>query len=170
MSNRPPANRLRGLALVTALAVVSSFRPGESRAASEPEKAALRPDSAAIGTDKVAQAAASPYETLIARVFVNTVNRGDLAILRDTQGKVLVPVAEFDKWGLSVGEVVPISVRGERFVPLSELREVDVRFDPKTVTLELQVAAKALPATLVNLGPQHRGGVIYPSDNSFFLN
>jgi len=98
------------------------------------------------------------------------VSRGDLAILRDAQGNVLVPAAGFDKWGLSVGGANPIIVNGERYIPLSELREFEARFDLKTVTLELHVAARVFPASVLNLGPQHRADVIYPLDNSFFLN
>jgi outer membrane usher protein FimD/PapC len=106
---------------------------------------------------------------LIARVLVNTVNKGDLAILRDMQGKILVPATEFDKWGLSIGYAALVTVRGERYVPVSDLEEISARFDPRTVTLELQVAAKAMPTTVLNLGPD-AGGVIFPADNSFFLN
>ena len=27
-----------------------------------------------------------------------------------------------------------------------------------------------MPTTVLNLGPEHRAGVIFPADNSFFLN
>ena len=49
-----------------------------------------------------APARAEPARTmLIARVLVNTVNKGDIAILRDAQGRTFVPLTEYAKWGLS---------------------------------------------------------------------
>ena len=107
---------------------------------------------------------------LIARVFVNTVNKGDIPILRDAQGQVLVPAAEFAKWGLAFAGAAPVMVDGERYIAVSRIEGLEARFDPTKVTLNLQVAANALPATTVNLGPQHRAGVTYPTDSSFFLN
>jgi hypothetical protein len=107
---------------------------------------------------------------LIARVFVNTVIKGDIPIVRDADGRVLVPAVHFEQWGLSLAHAAPITVGGEPYIVVSGLDGLAVRFDEKTVTLELQVAAKALPTTTVNLGPQHRAGVTNPTDTSVFLN
>ena len=107
---------------------------------------------------------------LFARVIVNTVNRGDIPILRDEQGNVFVPAAEFANWGLSLGSATTITLNGERYIPVSQLEGIEARFDANTVTLELQVGAQAFAGSVVNLGPQRRSGVIYPAENSFFLN
>lgn len=107
---------------------------------------------------------------LIARVIVNTVRRGDIPILRDEQGNIFVPAGEFDGWGLSLTGATPVVLNGERYIPVSQLEGIDARFDPKTVTLELQVASQAFEGSSVNLGPQRRSGVIYPAENSFFFN
>jgi len=160
MSIRLPVNRLRGSALVTGFIVTLLSHHAAPQTIVTPDNATTRP----------APASTSKYETLIARVRVNTVSKGDVALLRDALGKVLVPAAEFDSWGLSAGATAAVTVNGERYVPLSDMQDVEVRFDPRTVTLDIQVAAKALPTTIMNLGPQHRGNVTYPSDNSFFLN
>jgi outer membrane usher protein len=112
---------------------------------------------------------APPYAMLIARVFVNTVNRGDIPVLREANGRFFVPVTEFERWGLAVPHV-EVVVAGERYVAVSGVEGLSVNFDPSTVTLNLQVAAKVLPRTGIDLGPQHRPGVVYPADTSFFLN
>ena len=107
---------------------------------------------------------------IIARILVNTVNKGDLAILRDARGRTLVPLADFAKWGLAPGGVAPITVDGESYVDVTAIPGLDVRFDAATVTLEIQAAAAVLPATTLNLGPERRAGVTFPRDNSFFVN
>jgi outer membrane usher protein FimD/PapC len=107
---------------------------------------------------------------LIARVFVNTVNRGDIAVLRDAKGSFLIPAEDVTKWGIALPRSASVVVAGQRYVAVSGVERLAVRFDPDTVTLTLQVAAPALPTTSVDLAPQHRPGVVYPADNSVFLN
>lgn len=107
---------------------------------------------------------------LIARVRVNTVNKGDLAILRDDQGHLLVPLAEFARWGLAPGAVPPVVVDGESYIDVSTMPDLDVKFDAASVTLDLRVPARALPATTINLGPDRRTGVLFPAESSFFVN
>ena len=100
---------------------------------------------------------------LIARVLVNTVNKGDIAILRDAQGRTFVPLTEYAKWGLSPPGGTSVSVGGESYVDLSTVTGLDVSFDVRTVTLEIGVAASALPASRINLGPERRADVIFPT-------
>jgi outer membrane usher protein FimD/PapC len=114
--------------------------------------------------------AAPPVERLIARVFVNTVSRGDLALLRDAKGRFLVPAAEFSSWGLGLTGSLTVQVDGEAFIPLSEIKGLEVRFDAEAVTLHLQLPAAALLGTTIDLLPKRRSGVLYPTDASVFLN
>jgi outer membrane usher protein len=116
------------------------------------------------------EATAVPPQMLIARVLVNTVNKGDLAILRDAQGHLLVPLVEFAKWGLAPGGVPPIVVDGDSYIDVSAMPDLDVKFDAASVTLDLRIPARALPATTMNLGPDRRTGVLFPADSSFFVN
>ena len=93
-----------------------------------------------------------------------------MPIVRDAEGNVFVPVVDFAKWGLSPDGAVPVALEGEQYMPVSEVEGLEVKFDAKTVTLQITVAAKALPSTAINLAPQHRAGVVYPTENSVFLN
>ena len=160
---RAVSNLTLAAAIVVALQLDSAARAAAAEDAPRTTVAA-----AADGASKVPPLA-PPYAMLIARVFVNTVNRGDLPVLRDASGRFFIPQPEFDRWGLAVPHV-DVVVAGERYVAVSEIEGLTVRFDPINVTLSLQVAAKVLPRTAIDLGPQHRPGVIYPSDSSFFLN
>jgi outer membrane usher protein len=170
MSAQVPATRLRLLALVagTVIALLpdptapARAAPGEDSlraAASQP------PDNAGP-----ARSLEGPFAALIARVVVNSVSKGDIPILRDEGGNVFVPAAEFETWGLSLAGATPVTFNGERYIPVSKLEGIEARFDVKTVTLNLQVTAKAFAGSNVNLEPARRSGVIYPSEDSFFLN
>src|SRR4029077_18690434 len=100
MSAPPPADSPRRPALLAGAVFIFFSHCAASQVTIAADGTTIRPDSGATpGARRGAQAPA--YEMLIARVLVNTVNKGDFAILRDMQGKILVPATEFDKWGLS---------------------------------------------------------------------
>src|SRR5439155_20389939 len=171
MSIRVPADRLRQVTFVAGIVFVLQSGPSASAAAATADGAALVAATPTANTiANRSSPARAPYEMLIARVFVNTVNKGDIPIVRDVDGRVLVPAVQFEQWGLSLAHAAPITVAGEPYIVVSGIEGLAVKFDEKTVTLDLQVAAKALPTTTVNLGPQHRGDMIYPTDTSVFLN
>lgn len=109
-------------------------------------------------------------EPLIVRVFVNSVKRGDVPVLRDVDGNFLVPAEEFAKWGLALGGASPAVVAGEPHVPLADVQGLTTRFDAKQVALYVQVGADTLAATIVDLLPRRLTGVVYPTDTSVFLN
>ena len=163
-----PAGRPPRTGLVTALLLLAV--PG---LAAPLRAAALEaPDAATVMTGQPAAPVplAPPVEALIARVVVNAVNRGDVAVLRDAKGDFLVPAAEFARWGLPVDGTTPVAVDGEPHLRLAEVRGLAVRFDSKTVTLHLQVAATAPQGTAIDLKPKRRAGVVFPADSSVFLN
>ena len=110
------------------------------------------------------------HEAMIARIRVNRVGKGDVAILRDAEGGLLVPAADYAQWG----PVPPASairrVDGERYVTLAAVDGLESRFDPDTVTLDLVFTAASLPGTRIDLAPPRRSGVVYPADTSLFVN
>jgi outer membrane usher protein FimD/PapC len=109
-------------------------------------------------------------EVLVVRVFVNSVNRGDVTVLRDADGNFLVPAEEFAKWGLPLAGVSPAMVAGEPHIPLATIPGLTAQFDTKQVALHVQVATDSLPGTIIDLLPKRLAGVIYPADTSVFLN
>ncbi|MFO1413295.1 MAG: fimbria/pilus outer membrane usher protein [Burkholderiales bacterium] len=120
--------------------------------------------------EPAAAARPSSYATLIARVDVNTVAQGDVLVLRAADGRTLVPVAEYAKWNLGNLRAPTETVDGEAYVVVSDVPGLQVRFDAATVRLSLQVGAGELPATAIDLAPKRRPDVVFPQDNSFFLN
>ncbi len=72
--------------------------------------------------------------------------------------------------GSGPGRVRPVVVDGESYIDVSAMPDLDVKFDAASVTLDLRVPARALPATTMNLGPDRRTGVLFPADSSFFVN
>ena len=166
MSSQAPAGRRRRLVDVAWLAVLLGLGLTASRGAASATVSAAEAGSVQAAT----ACAAAPFEPLIARVFLNTAARGDLPALRDARGNFLVPIGEFAKWGLTPAPAATVLVDGEPQVCLADVKGLDVRFDAKTVTLHLQVAAGALSGTTIDLRPKRRSGVLYPADTSVFLN
>ena len=165
MSIRVLAARLHELALVAGILIALLSPPTAGAAAGRAESGAEAPAASLAGPPTLR----APFSTLIARVFVNTIAKGDVPILIDATGQVAVPETEFAKWGLALA-AAPVTVKRESYVVVSAVEGLSVRFDPKTVTLELKATVKAFEGTAINLAPQRRAGVIYPADNSFFLN
>lgn len=111
-----------------------------------------------------------PVTMLIARVLVNSVSKGDVAILRDAADRILVPAAELARWGLESLAVATVVVDGERYVALAGVRGLETRFDLRTVTLEITVVANAFAGTRIDLAPPRRSGVLRTADTSIFMN
>jgi outer membrane usher protein len=163
MSTRPPAGSLHRLTRLAAfLAALLTGFGGPTLAA----------DGGAGARGNVAEdnRGSAPFETLISRVVVNSMPKGDLPIVRDGKGHLLVPASEFSQWRLGVQGVDAVDVRGEAYVDVTSLPGVVATFDAVTVTLELQVAAQAFPATRLDLAPRRRPDVVFPTDSSVFLN
>jgi outer membrane usher protein len=170
MSPQVPAIRLRQLALVAGT-VIALLPDPTAPARGAPVDDSLRATASQLpGNIGPAHTPEGPFAMLIARVVVNSVSKGDIAILRDEGGNVFVPAAEFQTWGLSLAGATAVTVNGERYIPVSQLEGIEARFDVKTVTLNLQVTAKAFAGSSVNLVPPRRSGVIYPTEDSFFFN
>jgi outer membrane usher protein FimD/PapC len=121
-------------------------------------------------TGSAATVAASPLETLIARVVVNGMPKGDLPIVRDSAGHMLVPAAEYSRWKLALPDIRPIAVHGEPHVDISAISGLTATFDPASVTLDIRVVAQAFQGTRVDLAPRRRPDTEYPSEASVFLN
>src|SRR5271157_2779379 len=103
MSTRAPVHRLRQLAFVAG--VVFAALPGldaPAIAAAGDNTAPVSDAASGRGVDRPRPSVRPPFQGLIARVFVNTVNKGDLPLLLDAVGQVLVPATEFSKWNLSL--------------------------------------------------------------------
>jgi hypothetical protein len=93
MSAPASANRTRQFAVAGFVFALLPYLPVPALAASAIEPAPAQPP---VGGPVKAEPA---RQMLIARVRVNTVNKGDIAILRDARGHTFVPLADYAKWG-----------------------------------------------------------------------
>ncbi len=162
MSSPAPATRGHRALLIAALLLL----PG---GIGLPRPAAAADADPAARTPAPPQVTA-PIETLIARVVVNTVDRGYLTVVRDGAGRFLVPEAEFERLELAGAGPARVDIAGERYVPLSAVPGLETRFDATTVTLALQAAPSSLAGTTIDVGPKRSNRVRYPADESVFLN
>jgi outer membrane usher protein len=167
MSSLAPATRRHGAIFIAGLLLASGFGLSDPAAAAP---AGTGGEDAMPTRLPVQVAVKTPVETLIVRVRVNTVDRGNLAVLRDADGHFLVPEAEFARLGPSITNAARALIDGERYVPLVDVPGLEARFDATTVTLALQFAPNTLPGTTIDVGPKRSGRVRYPADTSIFLN
>ena len=114
--------------------------------------------------------AAAPLEPIIARVVVNSVQKGDATVYRSSEGAWFARPADVGNWGIKVPESARVDLQGERFVALDRLPELRVTFDERTVTLALNAAPHVLPPTSIDLAWRRKPGTLYPSDNSLLFN
>ncbi len=160
MSTSAAAGNLRRLLFVAAIAAALPLRlvePAWAGPGSSPPAG-------------IAPAAGAALETLIARVVVNGMPKGDIPIVRDGVGHMLVPVAEFSRWGAKLPGISTIAVNGEPHVDIASIPGLTAAFDPATVTLDIRFGAQAFQGTRVDLAPRRRADTEYPSEASVFLN
>jgi outer membrane usher protein FimD/PapC/outer membrane protein OmpA-like peptidoglycan-associated protein len=109
-------------------------------------------------------------EQIIIAVTLNQQPKGDFFVLLGEDGDFLIPVADLEAMGFARLPGTPVDIQGVSFFSLSSLQGVEYKFDENTLTIELTSAPELLPKTTLDLSPQRRPGVIYPRDNSLFLN
>lgn len=174
MSREPIANSHRGtfgppFFLFVAVALVTSSANAWPAEGQSPDVA--RP-AAAAGPAKPAQDAdevSPPLEAIIVTVDVNGVARGTVAILRDKENRLFVPLADFRSWGLEVPGDAKLRLQGAEHVSLGRVAGLKARFDEKRVALEINVGAERLPKTILDLRWRYKDA-LQPAQTSAFFN
>ncbi len=115
--------------------------------------------------------AASGDDLLIADLLLNGQPRGEFFFLMRPEGELLLPLEDFQSLGLFLpAPPQTIDIAREAHVSLNAVPGLRADFDERTLTVILNADPAFLPAVSLNLGPSDRRGVLYPDDNSFFLN
>jgi outer membrane usher protein FimD/PapC/outer membrane protein OmpA-like peptidoglycan-associated protein len=109
-------------------------------------------------------------ETIIITLTLNQQKKGDFFVILKDDGDFLIAATDLTGVGLQRLPEKRIDIDGEPHVSLRSLDGVESRFDEATLTLELISAPELLPKTTLDLSQQRRPGIIYPRDNSIFLN
>lgn len=109
-------------------------------------------------------------ESAIVYVVLNQQKKGDFFVILRENGDFLVRIIDLEEMGFRQTPGERVEVNGESFVSLTSMTGVAYRFDEATLTLELDSLPQLLPKTILDLAPSRRVSVLYPRDNSFFLN
>ena len=109
-------------------------------------------------------------EQIIVSLSLNQQKIGDLFVILREDGDVLLRTVDLQKAGFRQISGRHVETEGETYVSLRSMEGVDYHFDEMTLTLELFSAPELLPKVVVDLSPPRQQGVIYPRDNSIFLN
>jgi len=120
-----------------------------------------------------APAAPAPdLETVILKVYLNTVEKGDSFILLTKEGVVLMPAGDLKEIGiLRLPEGSEIEVEGTKYIPLDDLAPgITYELDEKKAELRITAAPGLLEKTVIDLSPKRDYDVTFTSANSAFLN
>jgi len=109
-------------------------------------------------------------ETIIVNLTLNQQKKGDFFVILRDNGDFLVRTTDLEEAGFNRLPGERVVVDGDTYVSLDSLQGVEYHFNETTLTLELISSPDLLPKTTVDLAPKRRSGVIYPRDNSLFLN
>lgn len=122
---------------------------------------------------EAAVAASSPAqsETIVLRVRLNSLDKGDLFVERTPEGDFLIKVQDLKAMGLKDPPGKLVTVDGEPFISLRSMHGVTFDFQEKGLALNITVDPRLLPSqTFVQQGQRTgpRGAV--PEGNSAFFN
>jgi outer membrane usher protein len=109
-------------------------------------------------------------EPIIVAVFLNQEKQGDFFVHPGEHGDFLVAAADLKGMGFQRIPENQTRIEGEPYVSLKGMAGVRFTFDEKTLTLQITADPAILPEKIIDLGPIRKPGIIYPRDNSFFLN
>jgi outer membrane usher protein len=117
-------------------------------------------------------AAANPAqsETIVLRVRLNTLDKGDLFVERTPDGDFLIKVEDLKAMGLKDPPGRLVVVDGEPFISLKSMRGVTFDFQEKALALNITVEPYLLPGQALRMEGQRTGprGAVPDSNSAFF--
>lgn len=105
-------------------------------------------------------------ETLIVQIEINRVNKGEYFVTRDDKGIFSLQTRDLLALGVRLGEIDD----GTSVISLDSFEDVTWTFDEQALTLSLHLPATMLPETKFDFSGTRRHDVLFPTDNSAFLN
>ena len=113
---------------------------------------------------------ASPIETLVLRVFLNSVDKGDVFAQRSDLQGFFVKVDDLKSFGLREPSGSVAVFDGESHIAISSLAGVSFSYDPKTLVLNLVADPQLLANSSISVLSQRRQLTTTPGGNSAFFN
>jgi len=87
-----------------------------------------------------------------------------------SDGDFLVRLEDIKSIGIAEPEGRIIEISGEEYISLESMKDVTFFFDEKNLSLQIALPPGLLPKKAIDLLPERRSKVYYPSDDSAFLN
>ncbi len=109
-------------------------------------------------------------DNIIVSIILNQQQQGEYFVILREDGDFLVRTTDLTDAGFEIIPTEQIDIDGEPHVSLRSMEGVEFHFNEATLSLEITASPELLPKTTLDLAPQRRQGVIYPRDNSLFLN
>lgn len=109
-------------------------------------------------------------ETIILNVILNQEVKGEFFVDYTDDGDILVRIDDLKAMGFRepTGHIVEIS--GEIYMSLRSMKDVDFKFNEKTLSLQITVSPALLPKKVIDFAPGRQPKVYYPKDTSAFFN
>ena len=107
---------------------------------------------------------------MVARVTLNTEDKGDLFVARQADGDFLLKLDDLSKIGFRAPAGTAVQFDGEAHLSLRSMAGVSFQFDEKSLTLNITADPAALPERGISLRGDNRLRGIAAGNNSAFLN
>ncbi len=114
--------------------------------------------------------AARAAETIVVRVVLNEIPKGELFAVLEDDGGVLLKAEDLTALGLVPADRPVRTVDGETWVALGEAAGITFRLEMATLTLHLVATPSSFPPSTLDLLPKRRLGAIRTRDRSAFFN
>lgn len=109
-------------------------------------------------------------ETMVLRVRLNTVDKGDLFVARTPAQDFLVRLEDLKAMGFRDPSGTSVLVDGEPHLSLKSMRGVRFEFQERGLILNITAEPQLLPASTYGNDHQRRGRGAVPADSSLFVN
>ena len=109
-------------------------------------------------------------EQIIVTVLLNSQPRGDIFAVLRVDGDFLVKDAALQDMGLKQVKGTQVEFNAEPYLSLRSVEGLSYLFNDKSLTIEIEADPTLLPTNTLDLSPVRNSGVLYPKDNSLFLN
>ena len=113
---------------------------------------------------------ASQTEVLVLRVFLNTLDKGDVFVQRNGSQEFFLKIDDLKAFGLREPSGSVTFFDGESYLALDSVKGVTSSYDAKTLVLNLNAEPQLLGSSTVSVRDQRRPLAAYPSANSAFFN
>jgi outer membrane usher protein FimD/PapC len=109
-------------------------------------------------------------ETIILNIILNHESKGEFFVNLTGDGDFLIKVVDLKAMGFKDPKGKSTEIEGELYISLRSMEGVEFILNEKTLSLDITALPALLPTKIIDFMPQIQPKVLYPRDNSAFLN